>query len=292
MKRKKIFRLALACALPVFFLACNDDDGPDLTEKYIPSKIVVESKENSDKYVFSFNYDEYNRINTLDQIYYTGDTKTTEVSYKFVYKGNVQVDTLFKETKYLEPGIDPGYSLTDRKDTAVIEYSENKVTINWINIYYVLGNEPETPLPVYDEVELNGDGLISKFKLFSMESDYIYEYDTQKNISKFSGVLGDNEIVTSFDLTYDDKNGAFENIATPQWALISLLNDLINPTDHRFNFNFINNPVNYSGADISSVCTYEYNDQGYPITQEIEHNSSLSWNISDMKTSIEYTRAK
>lgn len=252
MHKKKVMKKILLSALmfsTLAFVSCNNSDdnntGVDESGIYLPTKF--ESEEN----VQTFVYDSENRLIESKDILEDGSYSKVVT---FVYTNKQLVSAKEVTT---EIGDEQTYVSTE---DYTFTYQNNEVTV--VNVYTSnWGNNTRTSVYTIDS---NG-------KLQS-GNDVTVVYDSNGNITK----LVEDDFENTY--TYDNKNGIFKNVNTPQWAFYLLLDGF-----HNFDINNVTKLTYKDSEDAEggySNITYQYNSANYPIKMNVIGSDNFSNSIT------------
>jgi len=243
MKLKNLLGLFCIISILSFFISCSDSDDDaqvfpgGTSAKLLPVKAEGEKK----TYCFYYEYDNNNRL-LSEKIAWTESNYAT---YKINYGTDGNIDKMtydyFEDGKIIEEG---SHSLTYTYNGSQIKVNNSKRKLDkWL-------------------IEVDDQGRILESKtIFSGDKEYIYtttyEY-SDGNIKRADGV----------DYSYDNKNGIFKYVNTPQWFLVSQLNIMYFLKNNATEFNQIleerNSETKASGTTPGNKITYTYNSNGYP----------------------------
>lgn len=231
----KIYKFLLLCFIvSLSFSSCSSDNEDEIYEVYymklLPAKIT-----NNEGQEISYSYDANDR---LTEILYKPVNESAEYSakhYRIRYTDNNYIDSLYiDDLKYTK-------SKTDTiSDTLVFVYEDMSVSFDYNEGTKVIQIDSSGRL-VYQEIEDE-----------ESNTTYDYEYattDTRNIASVTIGKEPSSEQVIQY--TYDEKKGAFKNVRTPQWFLVSFF-DVCS--------GFTNNIV----SEGNTTYSYTYSDNNYP----------------------------
>ncbi|WP_177761405.1 hypothetical protein [Flavobacterium sp. I3-2] len=244
---KKILLSALMLST-LAVVSCNDSDdnsvGQD-TGVYLPTKI--ESTENKQTFV----YDSENRLIESKEINDDG-SYTNHVTFGYLSGKLVSAKEITTEVGDTQTYVSTGdYTFT---------YQNNEVTITEVNTSN-WGSSTETTVVTIDS---NGR-LISGENLSTV-------YDANGNLTK----LVDAEGTETFE--YDNKNGIFKNVKTPQWAFYVILDDWyylnVNNITKMTWDNTSDNEVDFSNLN------YEYNAANYPVKINVAGSDNFTNSVA------------
>lgn len=229
MKKNALFVLAIA---GITFVSCKDDEIPtEQNSVNLPAKIYGDSG------LVTFKYDNKNRLIEVKQ----GDSQTAYVLTTFVYNGDNLASAKVQE---FAPD---NYNSTE---DYVFTYQNNQVVAK---ITYVSSNGSNGT--DNDVFTIDGNG-----RLVNLHGGTAL-YDTNGNLIK---TQTPNEETTYL---YDNKNGIFKNVKTPQWAYIYILDE--------YYTHIVNNAVKIDYKDLdedqtfSQAISYEYNKDNYPTKMQV-----------------------
>lgn len=249
---KKILLSALMFST-LAFVSCNNSDDNSVNQD---SGIYLPTKFESDENVQTFIYDSENRLIESKDIEDDG-SRINVVT--FVYANGQLVSAKEVTT---EAGNDQTYVSTE---DYTFTYQNNEVTV--VNVYTSNWSN-NTQTSIYT-IDANG-------KLQTGNGVFV-TYDSRGNITKL--VEGDVE----YTYTFDDKNGMFKNVNSPQWAFYLLLEGL-----HIFDINNATKLIYKDSEDAEggfSNITYQYNSANYPVKMNITGSDNFSNSIT-----IEYLK--
>ena len=257
MHQKKVMKKILLSALifsTLAFVSCNDSDdnntGVDTSGIYLPTKF--ESEEN----VQTFVYDSENRLIESKDIEDDG-SRTNIVT--FVYTNGQLVSAKEVTT---EVGNDQTYVSTE---DYTFTYQNNEVTV--VNVY-TSNSSNSTQTSVYT-IDSNG-------KLQS-GNGLTVTYDSKGNVTK----LVEDDFENTY--TYDNQNGMFKNVNTPQWAFYLVLEEF-----HIFDINNVTKLTYKDSEDAEedfSNISYQYNSANYPVKMNVTGSDDFSNSVT-----IEYIK--
>ena len=247
---KKIVLSAFVLA-GMLFTSCDKNDD-DIVENNDVVPVKMSSKDSN----MELSYDDQNRLVKLSD---TSEGTYGQVTYS--YSSVSELEYSGEELTKITEVYNSTYN--ENQSSSTTEYTFSKSN-NIITVYYKTIEDGST----YTGSE---NLVIDEKKYLVTNEDYTYFYNTQGNIVKMSD--GDTESLFEFD----DKNGVFKNVKTPQWVL-----------EHFFGMGmfFINNPVKYTYTDEnfpeeneSFSISYQYNTAGYPIKMSIpDQESTIQYN--------------
>lgn len=230
---KKILLSALVLSGAIFTSCDKSDDQDDQQASsaiYLPSKLTDESE------TVTFNYDsqdrilEYNSISESDAL----NVSTTKITFNYTGDELVSAKEVYTSGTYTST------------ENYTFVYQNNQVTIT--NQYANNSGSSETITNIYN---LDGNG-----KLLSGDGATV-TYDNRGNVSK---MIEEDDF--QIDLEYNNENGIFKHVKTPQFALIVIFDDY-----YMFK---VNNPTKAISTDLdtnetyTNILTYQYNQDRYP----------------------------
>lgn len=234
---KKVILSAFVLA-GILFTSCdkNDDDTSGNNEA-VPAKM---SSEDSN---IEFSYDNQNRLIKLTDV-----SEGTHGQITYSYSTIAELEYNGEELTKITEVYNSTYNGNQSSSTSEYTFSKSN---NTITVYYKMVDDGST-YTGSEVLEINEKGYLVT------NEDYTYFYNTQGNIVKIS----DEDTESLFE--YDNKNGIFKNVKTPQWIL-----------EHFFDLGafYINNPVKYTYTDEgfpedneTVIMTYQYNGADYPVS--------------------------
>lgn len=280
----KYYRL-LSILLLVFGVialnGCSDDENKGVNSdfKLLPSKISTDYR-SSAKRVYSYNYDENNRLVEYKETRFYGtdiSLQDIETTCKIIYKPDNRIDSMIITPRLVN--IDPTianslYELVN--DTIVFEYDGQSIFA-------------KSRGRITDRITIDHEGRVLTHH-YTMEDDRVYnvsvsyQYDNKGNVSKYTIDNGVDAPVDPYVYSYDAKNGIFQAVNTPQWFLSIMINQ---------EFNFLNNYKEYMDYNGNKwVMEYEYNNEGYPVYFRIKYGGEGHYLLDDSPTSVKYIPAR
>lgn len=249
---KKILLSALMLST-LAFVSCNDSDdnsGAQDTGLYLPTKLT--SEEN----VQTFVYDSENRLVESKDVH-TDGAYTSQVTFEYVNGKLVSAKEVTTEVGDTQTYVSTNdYTFT---------YQNNEVMVKDV---YVSNWSNSTQTSVYT-IDSNG-------KLQSGNGITV-NYDSKGNVTK----LVEDDFENTY--TYDNQNGMFKNVNTPQWAFYLLLEEF-----HIFDINNVTKLTYKDSEDAEggfSSMTYQYNSSNYPVKMNITGSDDFSNSVT-----IEYLK--
>lgn len=251
--KKKILAVFFVLAL----FACNhsDDDGKDLGAMFLPSILSREGQ------VLTLTFDDQHRIVQLGEV---ADNSESARLYTFNYSGGKLVTA---QAIYFSTVVVGGYNYTE---DFKFEYIQDRVLVEK---KFLDSSGYATTINTVLYVDAKGNLL---------HTDGIeISYDDRGNMTK----VVNNGNVT--EVSYDNKNGSFLNVKTPQWALYFVM--------RLGNFYRINNPIGVKsypvGMDTEILIerVFEYNEYDYPVKFS-EKTTSADQSVSFYDYYIDYIR--
>lgn len=248
MRNKHLIFIILSSFILLFATACSDDN-----DEYIPSfpggteakLLPVKIYDGDNKILEEFTYDELNRLTEYNKF-----RIDTEILDKTAGKSKTDgLSILYNEIGDIsEVLIDRG-TYTERK---VLTYNGSEIRI-----------EDNSYLNVIETQDRNlvVNRILSVAAIKEILQVNRYTYDQYKNIKSETFKGGDGR-----NYKYDDKNGIFSQVNTPQWFLINYLFKDSNLKNNRIQ----ESPfyINAKGDTIRDrqifKYNYEYNNNGYP----------------------------
>jgi len=278
---KLISYLFIISGMVLFHSCAEDNEHINSSLRLLPSKIVTEY-EASNKYIYTYEYDDLNRLTEYKEIGLFANNivmEDMETTCKIVYNSNNEIDSLIITPRLLDPEKSRDisgeiYSLVN--DTILFEY-EGQV----INIKY--RNKKD------EQILINSRNEVTAYKYYGGADENIaitniFEYDNKGNIiqSTISNSTSSSNIPSTY--IYDRRNGAFKNVNAPQWFLVIMLNT---------EFNLSNNYQQYTDYEGNKwIMEYEYNNDDYPIHRTTLFEGKSKMKVSEAPTKIEYISAK
>ena len=260
MKYYKILLTLIVTVITTSFVACSDDN-PEFSKKYLPVKIVSEGEISTT--VINYSYDNNNRLTkAVKTETYTIDNSQNEISLEIDYNNLNKVSRLMKTVKE--------ESADQKTDTIDFTYSGTNIRAD----NYIATVNTEGQLLTLHKFEGNENNI---------KTTRFCEYDSLGNLSKSTFIEFDNPSRHISTYEYDQLNGIFKDVNIPKWFLIACLDE---------NFNLENNStqqtiVSADGEDFVTTRLYEYNMDGYPVSEYVYHDGySLTVNIHPI--TIEY----
>src|SRR5690554_2629951 len=247
---KKVILSAFVLA-GILFTSCdkNDDDTSGNNEA-VPAKM---SSEDSN---IEFSYDNQNRLIKLTDV-----SEGTHGQITYSYSTIAELEYNGEELTKITEVYNSTYNGNQTSSTTEYTFSKSN---NTITVYYKMVDDGST-YTGSESLQIDEKGYLIT------NEDYLYFYNSKGNIVKIS----DEDTESLFE--YDDKNGIFKNVKTPQWIL-----------EHFFDIGvfFINNPVKYTYKDVeypedneTVSINYRYNASGYPIKMNApEQTSTIQYN--------------
>lgn len=255
MKTKNILSFLFIGMVSFFMVACSnsDDDYPNSKKTGAVTKLIPVKIYGGDNGVENiFEYDDNNRLTTI-KIYADLDGKRALFSeQKINYNALGQIADVTGRVRTL-----------DGFETFPYSIKYNGLKIEMQGDYKI------------SYIDTDTDGRILSMRQYSMHDnvksdDYIdlsFEYDAKGNITK-KVLKHKSGYYYSDTYSYDDKNGIFSGINTPQWFFItmSITDDMI------FSNNYIKRESTYSDGTtngtsipVTNNITYTCNSSGFPI---------------------------
>ncbi|SHF84644.1 hypothetical protein [Dysgonomonas macrotermitis] len=277
---KKNLLLLVLCFFSFSFLmlSCSDDDNSNDNFPGGTSAKLLPVKVKGDRGIkeASYEYDDNNRLIQY-KITWPSSKSNDYLLYKINYNTNGNVSEM-QYTMFTGGKIDAEYT---------ISYNYNGDLITVINDgLYMVGDQ---------KIKIDGSGRILELKqLEERTNNSVYysenfEYDTNGNIKSKNT---SNSLYSTY--TYDDKNGIFKYVNTPQWFLQSQLGGLFtfnnNPVEE--NAGYRSDEVALRGVAPGFKIEYTYNENGYPTKYTSPYVSDIIGESLDSYFKIEYKSAK
>lgn len=247
---KKIVLSAFVLAGLMFTSCDKSDDETSGNNEVVPVKM---SSEDSN---MELSYDDQNRLVKLSD---TSEGTHGQMTYS--YSSVSELEYSGEELTKITEVYNSIYN--ENQTSSTTEYTFSKSN-NTITVYYKMVDDGST-YTGSESLQIDEKGYLIT------NEDYLYFYNSKGNIVKIS----DEDTESLFE--YDDKNGIFKNVKTPQWVL-----------EHFFDIGvfFINNPVKYTYKDVeypedneTVSINYQYNASGYPIKMNApEQTSTIQYN--------------
>jgi len=258
---KKILFSALALSV-LSFISCSKSDDNNSNEEnstsvYLPVKIT------SENYVSTFTYDGKNQLIETKE----ADLETDYSSVATFVYNDAELTSAKKVTTEIEKKADG----TEKTYVSIVDYifvyQDNKVTVTKKTNY----NGSDTTNTLVSEYNINQDG-----KLLS-GNNLTFTYDDKGNLTK--------EVNQWSESTYqfDDKNGIFKSVKTPQWTFYVVIGDF-----YEFKVNNVTKTLTKETGETSvetSTMTYQYNSANYPAKINIVGSDNYSNSVT-----IEYIK--
>lgn len=236
--------------------SCSDnEDGiyTDPNAKLLPIKISY-SKSNRSYYT----YDASNRLIEILSSYKFDNEFVGSYSflYEIKYTADNKVDSLYKtmgpyqtRTTYV-PNDTIGFDYDGLKITATSKFSVLEMTIDEQGQVLTASLKPTI---------LSG----------GLSWERLYEYDSTGNISRCTLKYSTGETYV-INYTYDNRNGIFKNVNTPQWLLVTQLDENC----------IINNEI-YENGNMNTNISYKYSASGYPKSYTVRYidNTKITYTI-------------
>lgn len=256
--------LVLAC---LSFLACSDDNSiqnfPGGTSaKLLPVKISGEK--NGGQTVFV--YDDYNRL--ISCSYFSkSDKKLSKTS-----ELKIQYDAL------------------ERVEKATYESSEGEsytYTITYEGSHIVVQDKYYTR-----HIDIDAQGNVLKMKQYyandqNASIEYNYQYDQKGNLIKKD--FNNNY----YSYTYDDYNGVYSSVNTPQWFLVTMLDaTYIYNNCNQIQVSFLDENGKEQTPTTFKI-THTYNENGYPVKYHVPNMTFCGTPpLPESDFRVEYQEAK
>jgi len=282
MKMKSILLVFLTILGIFSFTSCMDSENNshvNSSVRLLPAKIITEH-EASSRRIFTYNYDENNRLISYVETSLFGNNiglEDMETACRITYNSSNEIDSLIIIPRLLNDFADVNNTMSAFvNDTIVFDYEGQEISINYKN------KDKETIM-----VDPQGNVLSYKYNGGAegeLEITNHYHYDDAGNITKVSIHNGIESPYIPYTYNYDKRNGIFKNINVPQWFLVIMLNQ---------NFNLLNNYNEYIDYDGGSwSIEYDYNSDDYPIFRRIAYDGTDKIKVSEAPTRIDYIPAK
>lgn len=250
---------------PVFFislimlsLSCNDDTGSNNNKaiKLLPQKISIEYGA-SDKRVLTYDYDKNRRLTGYTETNIFGNSielLDIETICKITYNEENQIDSLIITPRLLNDNNTNNIAYLPVNDTILFKHNDKIIKIKRKN-------------KKDEEITINSKGEAIFYKYYGdtnagLQITNTYLYDHKGNITDITINNGSSASYTPYKYFYDNKNGIFSHVNTPEWFLLIMLNQDLNYTNN------FNEYTDYEG----NKCTVRhiYNDNDYPVFSKIE----------------------
>jgi len=280
MKFMKVLIL-LTLMTSVFLLgSCTDDNSTNnnIALKLLPQKITIEY-EASNKRIYTYKYDDLNRLTGYTETNFFGnsiDLEDMETICKITYNAENKIDSLIIMPRLLNDDNINSLAYLPVNDTITFKHKADKITIKRKN------KKNET-------ITINPEGEAIEYKYYGGAKNNLlitntYVYDHKGNISDISISTGTNTPYSPYKYIYDNKNGIFNQVNTPQWFLLIMLNQ---------DLNYVNNFKEYTDYEGSKwIVKHAYNEYNYPVFTKIENQEAGQILDSGAPTTIDYISGK
>jgi YD repeat-containing protein len=281
----KTKQFIVALLIPIAIgTSCSSDDSVETTETPTESTVrFVKNERVNDNFIISYSYDANNRITSADGMYpnvnfesnfsYDSNNRLTQDIYQEL--SPIIYDTT-QSFSYDSNGLLTGYSSVT--ENVSISYNGNTV---------LLSGTIEGDANSQVELQLNSNGLVTKFTENNQYTDLVY--DSNGNLTSVKSYDNSNNLLEEFVIAYDDKINPFygqmtsiyiERFIEWFWEFDGIYFTGIE--GYKFPF-FKNNIVSISnGTNSMTTYTYTYDNQDYPITVIENTNGNI------LEYSIEY----
>gem|GEM_PF-5022046 len=180
-------------------------------------------------------------------------------------------DRLIKMTSREEPGYLETWTFTYNSANELIKHTRNSTTFTYTKNGNII--QYETSDSQYGMIELSAKELPIKHSLNSLKSvgEYVYQND---NLTEIIYKGTDGKISSTYTFTYDDKKSPFSHCKTPKWVFTVIDTGYRWAEKPSINNVTTDNEVLYRengtlALRYSSIVTYTYDSDGYPITATI-----------------------
>ncbi len=270
----------LLLAIGAFALTgCSgEDDSMNSSARLLPSKVSAQYRASA-KRIYSYKYDESNRMTEYKETRYYGNDislQDIETTCKIIYGGNNRIDTMIIIPRLINIDTtlaDMLYELVN--DTITFDYKADTIIAKRKN-------------KTNEEIVVDSQGYVYSHQ-YVIEGDLTkqvkvdYQYDNNGNIQKYIVNSEDEAEAPYMYYTYDSRNGIFRNVNTPQWFLVIMINQ---------EFNFLNNYKEYvDNKGNKWGIEYKYNSDDYPVYFRSQYGGEGHILVDEAPYTVEYILA-
>lgn len=278
MKKYKLYKLYILFIAVASFMAissCSDDDNEAIYsgDKLLPTKVVREYVE------------DVTLSKVIETVQYTYDLSNRLTDISLVIKKTAQSGIMqYSSETSLE--YDANGNITRE---FISQASTNGSSIENVikNISYegdeiLIGSDNSL---IRSVAKLNKEGQLEEYivRRGDGEEQFTYAYDDRGNVSQSTLISGNYTLLNRY--TFNQSNGIFRNVATPQWYLVHNVSQITLAN----NITIEQTNVNNEGFVDNYTYEYKYNKAGYPVMM-ISNPRKGILGVSPVYMTIEYTK--